>query len=104
MEQIQVCAIHNLTRAPRFSDTWSLMTFFAALVCSIELTISSVALWPLTRIWSYFIIPFDDFGEGLIDFVSTNLNLFSGAECPTSLDTSLEFSIAYGGKQSRTGQ
>jgi hypothetical protein len=55
-------------------------------------------------IWSYFIIPFDDFGEGLIDFVSTNLNLFSGAVCLTSLDTSLEFSIAYGGKQSPTGQ
>jgi hypothetical protein len=42
-------------------------------------------------VWNYFLFSLGDLRKELIDFVSTSLNLFSGAECPTSLDTSLEF-------------
>jgi hypothetical protein len=67
-------------RAPRFSGTWSLITLFAALVRSTGMAISSVSLWPLARIWHYFMIPLDDSRKGLTGFLVISVNVFSGAE------------------------
>jgi hypothetical protein len=33
-----------------------------------------------SRIWNYFVVSFDDSREGLIDFMATSVNFFTGVE------------------------
>jgi hypothetical protein len=60
---------HKMWHVPPFSDTCPLMSSVADVVCFSGMITSLVTLWPLARIWNYFIVSFDDSRVVLIGFV-----------------------------------